>query len=197
MGQDKWTETILVLFIYMTRHIAFFHFIFHWRRQKARKQLDDDNVDFFSIPYSILGRTKGPSSSNVASFLILSAEGRLLINLHIYRIGEIMKERDFLCMMQFIMKEREREPSFLDSFSRIIDGLRFLRKVLYYKTGLFMVAGSKVRGPYYQQQQLFVKLTLTLVTTEEEKGWWFYCSKKNRRSMSMVVKTYTFLLLQN
>ena len=58
--------------------------------------------------------------------------------------------------------EREREPSFLDSFSRIIDGLRFLRKVLYYKTGLFMVAGSKVRGPYYQQQQLFVKLTLTL-----------------------------------
>ena len=67
-------------------------------------------------------------------------------------------------------REREREPSFLDSFSRIIDGLRFLRKVLYYKTGLFMVAGSKVRGPYYQQQQLFVKLTLTLVTTEEEKG---------------------------
>lgn len=45
-------------------------------------------------------------------------------------------------------REREREPSFLDSFSRIIDGLRFLRKVLYYKTGLFMVAGSKVRGPY-------------------------------------------------
>ena len=53
------------------------------------------------------------------------------------------------------------------------DYWRFLRKVLYYKTGLFMVAGA-----CFQLVELFVKLTLTLVTTEEEKGWWFYCSEK-------------------